>query len=154
LNLLSSHQQLHSAGHHQSSNPSSPDILNDFQYVTVCETDEDEIDIVPAVEGVLDAPEGEAGYGSTSKVRDTILTLLLRRSSTAHGPLSQQQEHLHKSEKVASILEQANSQAELALLTKQKGELHQAIDAHTDAARRYRDAASLVRGDNRMYTFA
>jgi hypothetical protein len=145
-NQLSTHQPPDGSG--QSAPNPTAELLHDFQYVTVCETDEDEVDIVPAMLEGGSARSGADGRYSSSSLasQDTILAVLL----SAHEMLPSSQEHPpNKIEKLSSVLEQANNQAQLASLAKQRGDLQQAIDAHTGSARRYLNAASLVSEENR-----
>jgi hypothetical protein len=134
--------------------PPNPELLNDFTYVTVCETDEGEDDVVLGADGrdftgssfLYDA-EQRGGERRRSD-RDSILALLVRRSTSAQPPppLSAGGE---EGEDFPSALERANQQAQSATLAKRRGDLVQAIGCHAAAATLYRDAATLVRDDSR-----
>jgi hypothetical protein len=132
--------------------PPNPELLNDFTYVTVCETDEGEDDVVLGADGgdftgssfLYDA-EQQGGERRRSD-RDSILALLVRRSTSALSPPAGGG---GERDDFPSALERANQQAQSATLAKRRGDLVQAIGCHAAAAALYRDAATLVRDDGR-----
>jgi hypothetical protein len=144
-----------SSQQHMPHEPPNPELLNDFTYVTVCETDEGEDDVVLGADGgdfkgssfLYDA-EQRGGERRRSD-RDSILALLVRRSTSALPPAGGEE-----GEDFPSALERANQQAQSATLAKRRGDLVQAIGCHAAAATLYRDAATLVRDDSRTCQFS
>jgi hypothetical protein len=100
-------------------------------YVNVCETDADEVDIILAGgdPGIANNdPDQEQG------LRGDILTILLS------GPLHADQED-GGGETIVLQCEDANRATARAAQAKKDGNLQEALDAHTQAARLFREAA-------------
>jgi hypothetical protein len=95
----------------------------DFTYVQVTDTDADEVDIV--IPGVGD----HAAQNERAK-RDILSFLLTRDSETDH---------------IASTLEEANSLVERARQAKKDDRYQDALDCHTEAAKLFYQAASLLK---------
>jgi hypothetical protein len=99
-------------------------------YVNVCETDADEVDIILA--------GGDPGIATNNPdqeqdIRGDILTILLS------GPLHQ--EDGGGGETIVTQCEDANRATARAAQAKKDGNLQEALDAHTQAARLFREAA-------------
>jgi hypothetical protein len=130
--------------------PPNPELLNDFTYVTVCETDEGGDDVVLGADerdftGSSFLSDAEQRGERRRSDRDSILALLVRRSTSALPPPAGGEER----DDFPSTLERANQQAQSATLAKRRGDLVRAIGCHAAAAALYRDAATLVRDDGR-----
>lgn len=103
----------------------------DFTYVNVCETDAEEVDIV--IPGVTEGHEDESSSSSD------ILSFLL--SGAIHeNPESQE---------LVELCEEAYDYMNKALDAKKAGRLQGALDAHTTAAKLFRQAAAGVKEKNR-----
>jgi hypothetical protein len=132
--------------------PPTSDLLNDFTYVTVCETDEGDDDVVLGgadeedIDGSSFVMDAEQRGGRSD--RDSILAVLVRHS-TATSASPSAAATAGEGGDFPSVLEHANQMAEAASLAKRQGDLVQAIDCHSESAKLYRDAAALVRNDSR-----
>jgi hypothetical protein len=103
-------------------------------YVNVCETDADEVDIILA-----GGDPGIANHNNPSDqeqgLRGDILTILLS------GPLHVDEEDDDGGETIVTQCEDANRATARAAQAKKDGNLQEALDAHTQAAKLFREAA-------------
>ena len=99
----------------------------DFTYVNVWETDEDEVDIIIAG---CDPTNSQEEVPS----RD-ILSVLLSGNAQQNG----------ESERIVAFSEEANQAAARASQAKKEGNLQEALDAHTAAAKLFQQTALMLK---------
>jgi hypothetical protein len=130
--------------------PAATEII-DFTYVNVFETDADEVDVM--MDGRDPCPEADTMRG------DVLAVLLSGGTQDQDGEsivvriaydifiLSRQFSHLSlfSSNSMQSKCEKANEAAHRASESKRKGDLTTALNAHTEAAKLFREAAVSAR---------
>jgi hypothetical protein len=107
-------------------------------YVNVCETDADEVDIIlaggdPGIATQQDGANQEQG------LRGDILTVLL--SGPLHSNNPEDDDGGEGGETIVTKCEDANRATARAAQAKKDGNLQEALDAHTQAAKLFREAA-------------
>jgi hypothetical protein len=115
-------------------------------YVNVCETDADEVDIILAGgdPGIANPNPADQEQG----LRGDILTILLS------GPLHLDADHEDDGggETIVTQCEDANRATARASQAKKDGNLQEALDAHTQAAKLFREAAIHIgEGNGTLY---
>jgi len=124
---------------------------NDFTYVNVCETDEDEVDIL-ITGGVNGDVAPSARHAEVS--RGDILAVLL--SGRIHEEGGEYRDDGHdasdvektRSTRILALTEKANRLATEAARFKMDGNMQKALDAHVASAKCFRDASLLVKDSN------
>jgi hypothetical protein len=97
----------------------------DFAYVQVGESDADEVDII--------IPGAEANHYEDETPRKDVLSFLIK------------QDPQNESEQVSVTIEDANKLVEKAREAKKNDNLQEALDCHTEAAKFYFKAASMLK---------
>jgi hypothetical protein len=101
----------------------------DFTYVNVCETGEDEVEVIL---DKADSGEQRSSMKEHQRQRGDVLALLL--TGTLKGD----------DDTLLQLIDDANRAVSLAADAKQEGNLQKALDAHTLAANFFRNAATTV----------
>lgn len=106
-------------------------------YVNVCETDADEVDIILAGGDPGIANINNPAADQEQGLRGDILTILLSGPLQLHSD----QEDGVDGESIVTQCEDANRATARAAQAKKDGNLQEALDAHTQAAKLFREAA-------------
>jgi hypothetical protein len=114
----------------------------EFTYVTVGETDDDEVDIVlmAASDGSEDYINDDDFFKTPSpQNKGDLLAMLLTGSVNGEA------------DALVQMMERANQAVQQAALAKRQGNLQKALDAHATAAKLFKNAATAVKEKNGLY---